>query len=39
MSAVDTSHFPHTTDHLGISYPTIVDNNYWAVQLLKEVSV
>jgi len=38
MSLVDTSLFLDISDTLGISSPAIVEKDYWATQLLKEIS-
>jgi len=38
MSTVDSSLFLDIADALGISSPAIVEKDYWATQLLKEIS-
>ena len=38
MSTVDSSLFLDIADTLGISSPAIVEKDYWATQLLKEIS-
>ena len=38
MSTVDSSLFLDIADALGISVPAIVEKDYWATQLLKEIS-
>ena len=38
MKTVDTSLFLDIADALGISSPAIVEKDYWATQLLKEIS-
>ena len=38
MSTVDSSLFLDIADALGISAPAIVEKDYWATQLLKEIS-
>lgn len=38
MSTVDTTLFLDIADALGISSPAIVEKDYWATQLLKELS-
>jgi hypothetical protein len=39
MAAIDYSLFPDVADALGISSPAIVEKDYWATQLLKELSI
>lgn len=38
MSSLDSSLFLDISDALGISSPAIVEKDYWATQLLKEIS-
>ena len=38
MSEFDPSLFPDIADALGMSSPAIVEKDYWATQLLKEIS-
>ena len=38
MSTIDSSLFLDIADALGISSPAIVEKDYWATQLLKEIS-
>ncbi len=37
MSVVDSSIFLDVADVLGIGVPAIVEKDYWATQLLKEM--
>ena len=39
MSAVDSSLFLDVADVLGIGIPAIVEKDYWATHLLKEISI
>ena len=38
MPPVDISHFQDVADSLGISSPSIVEKDYWATQLIGEIS-
>ena len=38
MLSIDANRFWDVADSLGISSPSIVEKDYWAIQLLDEVS-